>query len=50
MTPLKNSIEFDILQKLYNQIDETPLEKYPEAERGNIQALIEKMMDEVDEQ
>ena len=46
MTTLKGNIEFDILLKLYDKIDETPLEKWAESERGNIQRLIETMIDE----
>lgn len=49
MSSLKGNIEFDILQRLYNKIDETPLEKWAESERGNIQALIEKMRDETED-
>lgn len=49
MTSLKGNIEFDVLNRLYNKIDETPLEKWAESERGNIQALIEKMMDETED-
>ena len=50
MTSVKGNTEFDILQKLYNKIDVMPLEKWAESERGNIQTLIEQMMDETEDE
>jgi hypothetical protein len=49
ISSVEKDITCDVLQKLYDRIDVMPLEKWAESERGNIQALIEKMIDEVDD-
>lgn len=50
ISSVEKDLTCDVLQRLYNRIDETPLEKYPESERCNIMALIEKMIDEANDE